>query len=236
LALPAVPANISSYVSDQKMDKVTLQNIIATIATAITIVATTASIAGAFRAGVLKRIRFGSIEIEALSEETRKIREALKESVPLSKETPFEIEQLANYYSQILTQSKISFWFSLIFASLGFVIIIVAAFLYTDGSGTATVAQFVAGIIMDTVAGLFFVQSRNAQKSMAEFFEKLRNDRLHMESRRLVDTVSSEKIKDALRIYLSLHYAGVLNAENIAKGIFENYFSEKCDSSITDRG
>lgn len=203
------------------MDKLALQDIVGIIAAALAVVATAASIAGAFRAGVLKRIRLGSIEIEAPSEEARKLREAFKAAVPAGKEIPFEIEQLTNYYSQILTQSKISFWFSLIFASLGFAIIVVAAFLYTDGSGTATVAQFVAGVIMDAVAGLFFVQSRNAQKSMAEFFDKLRNDRLHMESRRLVDTVSSETAKDALRLHLSLHYAGVSNAEGIANGITE---------------
>ena len=201
------------------MDKLALQDIVGIIATALAVVATVISIAGAFRAGVLKRIRLGSIEIEAPSEEAKKLREALTAAAPSGKEIPFEIEQLTNYYSQILTQSKISFWFSLIFASLGFAIIVIAAFLYSNGSGTATVAQFVAGVIMDAVAGLFFVQSRNAQKSMAEFFDKLRNDRLHMESRRLVDTVSSEAAKDALRLHLSLHYAGVSNSEGIANGI-----------------
>ncbi|MBB3190919.1 TRADD-N-associated membrane domain-containing protein [Halomonas cerina] len=203
------------------MNNFALQEILGIVATAIAVGATVASIVGAFNAGVLRRIRFGSIEIEAPSEETRKLREALKAAVTAGKDIPFEIEQLTNYYSQILTQSKISFWFSLVFASLGFAIIVVAAFLYTDGSGTATVAQFVAGVIMDAVAGLFFVQSRNAQESMAEFFDKLRSDRLHMESRRLVDNVSSETAKDALRLHLSLHYAGVSNAEGVAKGITE---------------
>lgn len=204
-----------------------VQNFIGIIAMAIAAIATVASIAGAFRAGVLKRIRFGSIEIEAPSEEAKKLREALQVSVKEGKEIPFEIEQLTNYYSQILAQSKISFWFSLIFASLGFAIIVVAAFLYSDGSGTATIAQFVAGAIMDAVAGLFFVQSRNAQKSMAEFFDKLRSDRLHMESRRLVDTVSNEKAKDALRLHLSLHYAGVENADGVAKGITDTCLAEQ---------
>ncbi len=201
------------------MDKISLQDILGTIAVSIAVIATVASIVGAFKAGVLKRIRIGSLEIEAPSEEARKLRDAMHAAVRPGKDIPFEIEQLTNYYSQILTQSKISFWFSLIFASLGFAIIVVAAFLYTDGSGTATVAQFIAGVIMDAVAGLFFVQSRNAQKSMAEFFDKLRSDRLHMESRRLVDTVSNDKAKDALRLHLSLHYAGVDNAEGVAKEI-----------------
>ncbi len=201
------------------MDKISLQDLLGIIATAITVIATVASVLGALKAGVLRRIRIGSLEIEAPSEEARKLQDAIRASVPAGKDIPFEIEQLTNYYSQILTQSKISFWFSLIFASLGFAIIVVAAFLYSDGSGTATIAQFIAGVIMDAVAGLFFVQSRNAQKSMAEFFDKLRSDRLHMESRRLVDTVSNDKAKDALRLHLSLHYAGLHNAEGVAKEI-----------------
>ncbi len=209
------------------MDTISLQDILGIIAISIAVIATAASITGALKAGVLKRIRIGSLEIEAPSEEARKLRDALRAAVAPGKDIPFEIEQLTNYYSQILTQSKISFWFSLIFASLGFAIIVVAAFLYTDGSGTATVAQFIAGVIMDAVAGLFFVQSRNAQKSMAEFFDKLRNDRLHMESRRLVDTVSNDKAKDALRLHLSLHYAGVDNAEGVAKDITTSCLVEK---------
>jgi hypothetical protein len=204
------------------MDNFAIQDIIGIAATAIAVIATAASVAGAFRAGVLKRLRFGSFEIEAPSEEARRLRQELERAIPLGKEVPFEIEQLTNYYSQILAQSRVSFWFSLIFASLGFAIIVVAAFLYTEGSGTATMAQFVAGAIMDAVAGLFFVQSRNAQKSMAEFFDKLRSDRLHMESRRLVDTVSNEQAKDALRLHLSLHYAGLSNANGVAKGITES--------------
>lgn len=196
------------------------------ISVGVAVSALAATIAGALKAGVVKKIRLGSLELEAPSDEARKLREELKASIEKGKDIPFEIEQLANYYTQILAQSKISFWFSLIFASLGFVIIVVAAFLYTDGSGTATAAQFVAGIIMDAVAGLFFVQSRNAQKSMADFFDKLRSDRMQMESRNLSESIANEQAKDALKVHLSLYYAGIKEFESVAKGI-----SDKCVSS-----
>ena len=200
-----------------------LKELVAAIAASVSVAIAFSAIFGAFRAGVLKKVRLGGFELEAQTEEAKAFREALSHrGSEEAKDIPFEIEQLTNYYTQILAQSKISFWFSLIFASLGFATIVVAAFLYTDGAGAATAAQFTAGLIMDAVAGLFFVQSRNAQKSMGEFFDKLRNDRMHMESRNLCDSVEEKSAQDALRVHLALHYAGAPNSEAIAKHITES--------------
>lgn len=207
---------------------INIQELLGTFAASIAIAIAFASIAGAFKSGVFKKIRLGSLEFEASDKDYVIFKEGLTHREDKSeKEVPFEIEQLANYYSQILSQSKISFWFSLIFASLGFATIVVAAFLYTDSNGTATIAQFIAGLVMDAVAGLFFVQSRNAQKSMGEFFDKLRSDRLHMESRSLSESISSSEARDALRLHLALHYAGVGESEGIAKHITENCLSPR---------
>ncbi|AOK26294.1 hypothetical protein WK67_26790 [Burkholderia ubonensis] len=131
------------------------------------------------------------------------------------------MEQLTNYYTQVLSQSKVAFWFSLVFASLGFVAIMVAAFFYGSTTSGSTVAQFIAGTIMEAVASLFFVQSKNAQKSMGEFFDKLRSDRLHLESRKMCDAIQNPQTQDALKLNLALHYAGVPNSEVIAKQISE---------------
>lgn len=205
-----------------------VQDVVGIITVTVAIAGALLSISGAFRSGIFKRIRLGSLEFEASDKDYLIFKEGLSAQAGKDqKEIPFEIEQLANYYSQILSQSKISFWFSLIFASLGFATIVAAAFLYTETNGTATIAQFIAGLIMDTVAGLFFVQSRNAQKSMGEFFDKLRSDRLHMESRSLSESIESREARDALRLHLALHYAGVGEANGIAKHI-----TEKCLSNV----
>jgi hypothetical protein len=201
---------------------VEIQDIFGVVVAAISVAVAAYGLAGVLRTGVLKRIRFGSFEIEGSSEDASRIRTLVEQShAKEPKDIPFEIEQLANYYSQILAQSKVSFWFSLIFASLGFAVIVVAAFLYKDTNTGATFAQFIAGIVMDTVAGLFFVQSRNAQKSMGEFFDKLRKDRAQVESRNLCEAIQSEQAKDALRVHLALYYAGVEQHENLAKNITE---------------
>ena len=57
---------------------------------------------------------------------------------------------------------------------------------------------------------------------MAEFFDKLRKDREQVESRSLCNDVTNENAKDALRIQLSLYYAGLPNGENIAKAIVDS--------------
>jgi len=197
-----------------------LQGLIAAVAAGLSASVAAVALAGAFRAGVLRRVRLGAFEIESNDAEAQQIRESLtKASESSGRDIPFEIEQLANYYSQILAQSKVSFWFSLIFASLGFAVIVAAAFFFQGGSTGATAVQFTAGVIMDAVAGLFFVQSRNAQKSMAEFFDKLRNDRAQVESRNLCEAIESTSARDALRVHLALYYAGVEEHDGIAKNI-----------------
>lgn len=204
-------------------------DIIGPIVAAIAAATAGASIIGASKAGVLKRVRLGGFEIEAASPEVLAFREALEKAkqAPEREALPFEVEQLANYYAQILSQSKVSFWFSLIFASLGFLVIVVAAFLYNETSSGSAIAQFVAGIIMDAVAGLFFVQSKNAQKSMGDFFDKLRKDRAHVESRALCEAVTTQEAKDSLRVHLALFYAGVEGHENIANAISTACLSKK---------
>jgi hypothetical protein len=204
-------------------------DLIGPIVAAIAAATAGASIIGASKAGVLKRVRLGGFEIEAASPEALAFREALEKSkqAPEREALPFEVEQLANYYAQILSQSKVSFWFSLIFASLGFLVIVVAAFLYNETSSGSAIAQFVAGIIMDAVAGLFFVQSKNAQKSMGDFFDKLRKDRAHVESRALCEAVTTQEAKDSLRVHLALFYAGVEGHENIANAISTACLSKK---------
>lgn len=181
-----------------------------------------AAIAGALKEGVLKKIRFGGLEFETNTPEVRAFREALEranEQPQQKQQLPFEVEQLANYYAQILSQSKVAFWFSLIFASLGFMVIVVAAFLYNKTDAGSAIAQFIAGLIMDAVAGLFFVQSKNAQQSMGEFFDKLRKDRAQAESRALCESVETAEAKDALRVHLALYYAGLESHDRVASSI-----------------
>ncbi|RYY22985.1 MAG: hypothetical protein EOP62_21675 [Sphingomonadales bacterium] len=121
----------------------------------------------------------------------------------------FEVTALANYYNQALSAAKISFWFSLGFASIGFGVIIFAFVSHSAADMAGTVLKVVSGTIIDAVAGLFFVQSTAAQKSMSEFFDKLRLDRLNVEARDLIAQIENSERRDQLRAQLVLKYAGI---------------------------
>jgi hypothetical protein len=74
---------------------------------------------------------------------------------------------LREYHAQGLAQSKISFWFSLVFAALGFAVIVSAIFTLQPGERLLdqgrTFISLVAGTVIDAVAALFFVQSNKAR-------------------------------------------------------------------------
>lgn len=192
------------------------------VAVAVAISLTAMVLVGAMKSGILRRIRFGAFEIEASAKEKDEARALISAvAMPDREPVPFETEQLAQYYAQVLAQSKISFWFSLVAASLGFSVIIIAVFINSGASAGATAAQIIAGLTMDAVAGLFFVQSKAAQTSMGEFFDKLRRDRQQVESRKLCDSISDNRARDAIKVHLTLHYASIGGADSISDAIIK---------------
>lgn len=69
-----------------------------------------ASIIGAMRAGVLKKLRLGAFEMEVSPQEREQARAWVRAVSPDDRQdVPFETEQLALYYGQILSHSKVSF-------------------------------------------------------------------------------------------------------------------------------
>jgi hypothetical protein len=167
------------------------------------------AVSGALRSGVLKKVRTGDVDLPGIDPQSLERIRAELASARSGDPIPFEIEQLANYYSVTLGQAKISFWFSLVFASIGFIVIIGAAFLYHDGDPMGASIKIISGLIIDAVAALFFVQSRRAQEAMGTFFEKLRTDRQFIEARKICEEIKEEEKKDNLKAILVLHYSGL---------------------------
>ena len=121
-----------------------------------------------------------------------------------------QIEQLISYHRNSLAQARISFWFSLISASLGFLVILVGAVVaFVDNRQASGGLAILSGFIIDTVAALFFTQSNQARKSMTEFFEKLRLDRQFNEALRLSESLVNEAKKDDLKAQMALHFSGI---------------------------
>lgn len=154
-----------------------LVSVIEAIVAVLALAAAVGTLAVGLKSGIVRLLRFGPLEIQTMPLKKDGRAEKMRSSrivAPALQPTaaPFEIEEASHYYAQILAQSRVSFWFSLIFAALGFVVIIVAGFAGLVRTNFATIAQFASGGIIEAVSSLFFVQSRQAQASMGQFFEK----------------------------------------------------------------
>jgi len=85
---------------------------------------------------------------------------------------------LAKYASHGLAQSRISFVVSLVFAGLGFLVILTGVAIVTvrHGSLTTAAVSALSGTVVEAVAALFFTLNRMNQKNMLVFYDKLRSD------------------------------------------------------------
>ena len=149
------------------------------------------------------------------------IKVGLGETILNNKALNFENEHLSNYYKQTLLQSQISFWFSLIFASLGFLLIILASVFHATNSLDKTIISIISGVVIDAISALFFVQSNNAKKAVTTFFEKLRKDKQIHDAIKICESIEDIKIKDKLKVNLSLSLVGLANSNELTKELTE---------------
>lgn len=125
---------------------------------------------------------------------------------------------LREYYTQGISQSKVSFVASLVAASLGFLLIVVAclrAIFPAPGADVAlgSVVTLVAGALVEAVAALFFTQSNRARVLMSDMHDRLRTDRKadreFDKAMSLVEEVSTPVIKDQLKVEVARHFIGL---------------------------
>jgi uncharacterized membrane protein len=169
------------------------------------------------------KLKFGNISIESDKTQKQNYDEIIS-SFRLAKgnELPFEIEQLAKYYTQILYQNKVSFWFSIVFAAIGFLIIILLIFTNAEIISDKGIVTMVSSIIIEAVSALFYTRSNKAQKEMQEFFNKLRKDRQYGEARKLIESLTNPMIKDIAKVQLALKYSEIENNTETLNEIIKN--------------
>ena len=180
------------------------EEIFSSVAIAVTIATAAITLLSALRSGLLS-----SVSIRSLGFEATLTREEVAALESRTDKEPFESAALAKYYNHALTRANISFWFSLVFASIGFSVIIFAFATHTSADIWGTVVKAASGAIIDAVSSLFFIQSTNAQRAMGEFFEKLRMDRLNAEARELLNSIDDPERRDQLKAQLVLKYSGI---------------------------
>lgn len=143
---------------------------------------------------------------------------------------------LREYHAQGLAQSRISFWFSLTFASIGFAVIALAVGIFLQGSPPGSgwldsagkpIFTLISGTVIDAVAALFFVQSNKARQLMTEFFDKLRTDRKLDEALKLADAITDPAVSSRLRALLALHFAEVSVELPLFESVVRTQLGEK---------
>ena len=183
--------------------------------------------------GKLGKLEFGkALKISGIDEEANRIRARLS-SVLTEDESKLNRQYalLQEYHAQGLAQSKISFWYSLLFATIGFGIIILSVLSYLISPEvyreSATMVEkagkpifaVVAGTIIDAVAGLFFVQSNKARQLMTDFFDKLRVDRKLDESLGLLSQIEDKTVSSRTKALLALNFAEVKITDDLFRRV-----------------
>ena len=105
-----------------------------------------------------------------------------------------------------------SFTFSLVFAALGFCVIILSILMIDSDATTVeqrTWIGIISGTVIEAVSVLFFTQSNRARELMTNFFDRLRTDRKFDESLSIADKMADSDMKLRLQVLLALSFAEV---------------------------
>ncbi|NEA32021.1 hypothetical protein [Streptomyces sp. SID13031] len=120
---------------------------------------------------------------------------------------------LETYHNQGLSQSRVSFGFSITLGVLGFAIIAYAVL-----TKSPEIGAYVSGVVTEAVAALFFTQSNQSRELMARFFDKLRDDRRLEEALALADGISDSRLKSTLQALLAMQLIGSEHSPSVLPG------------------
>jgi len=189
-----------------------LENIISYIGISLGVLGAIGALFWFIKTATSKKVKLFNLEIERnlVDEENySEIIDSIKKED--NKDTKPGVEQLAKYYLQISEQTKVSFWFGLIFAIFGFFILLIIMFSNTYMNPSKINVLLISTAIIEGVSIFFFSRSNKARKEMGTFFSKLRKDRQQGISRELVESIEDSILKDTLKIQLALYYSGIQN-------------------------
>jgi hypothetical protein len=119
------------------------------------------------------------------------------------------------YHKQGLSQSRVTFAFSLLLGLLGFGVIVYALL-----NKSQEIGAFIAGAVTEAVSALFFTQSNQARKMMAAFFDKLRDDRRLEESLKLTDEIREEPLRSSLKALLAMQLINAKASPSVLPGFY----------------
>jgi hypothetical protein len=144
-----------------------------------------------------------------VSELVDQITAKIAQLVPEPAKPHSEVEGLINnYHEQALGQARAQFWFSVVAATVGF------AWILYGGAGIspeklATVSKILPGVVMDSVAFLFFRQASETRQRATELYDRLRRDKQATEAVVLVASIEDLKVRSAVKAQIALQLAGL---------------------------
>lgn len=127
--------------------------------------------------------------------------------------------QFVEYFNLVTHQARAGFKLAAVFAGLGLVLLIVTAVVPATYTGGLALLQLLTGGMLLGLAGVFFNRLKSTHRAICECLEKLMARGRQLKARELCESVNDEESRDALRIQLALHYAGVSRALHTAKAI-----------------
>lgn len=116
------------------------------------------------------------------------------------------------YHQQALSQAKVQFWFSVITALIGFgYILMVAARASVDH--LSGILNIVPGVVIDTVAFLFFRQAEQTRERATALYDRLRQDSQAEGTREMVNSIEDLQIRSLVKAQVALHMSGLTPKE-----------------------
>ena len=123
------------------------------------------------------------------------------------------IEELVNsYHQQALSQARVQFWFSVIAAMVGFGYILYSASLFSEDNWV-TILNILPGVVIDTVALLFFRQAEQTRQRATELYDRLRSDSQAIMAKDLLSSIEDTKIRSIAQAQIALHLSGVVTKD-----------------------
>lgn len=189
------------------------------ILTSILAVVTSVTAVSVFYKSLAKHTKSNKFDpFSQYTDEIKRINEILNQSQDLSVNSEDKKFILfKEYHAQSLAQSRISFWFSIVFASIGFFIIVISILtaIYLENNTVGSIISLISGIVMEAVSALFFVQSNKSRELMSSFFDKLRTDRKLEDAIILANQIPDEQLQSKIKVILSLNFAEVTTTDEI---------------------
>jgi hypothetical protein len=119
------------------------------------------------------------------------------------------LQKIMEKYSALnLAQSRTSFIASIVFASLGFLVILsgVAVVIFKLGTLESATIPALSGAVVETVGGLLFAINKRTQKVMLEFYNKLRSDHRVEHAIEIAKELPDRHMGSSLQVLLALQF------------------------------